>query len=61
MKYFLIKGPVKFHYKRDVHPRKRQINWWEDNGFYKSKSAKRQALKRILLLEYNTDTSAQHQ
>lgn len=60
MKNFLIKKPVKFKCKQDCHPKKGFINWWEDLGYYKSKSAKRHQLKKELLLEYNTDTSAQH-
>lgn len=60
MKNFLIKNPVKFQYKQDCHPKKGFINWWEDLGYYKSKSAKRHQLKKELLLEYNTDTSALH-
>ena len=59
MKNFLIKRAVKFRYKQDCHPKKGYGNWWEDLGFYKSKSAKRLQLKRELLSEYNTDTSAQ--
>jgi hypothetical protein len=60
MKNFLIKKPVKFKDKQDCHPKSRLINWWEDLGFHKSKSAKRLQLKRETLLEYNTDTSARH-
>ena len=59
MRNFLIKKPVKFKYKRDCHPEKGFVNWWEYMGYYKSKSAKRQQLKKETLLEYNTDTSAQ--
>lgn len=58
MKNFLIKRAIKFRYKQDCHPKKGYINWWEDLGYYKSKSAKRLQLKRDLLLEYNSDTSA---
>lgn len=58
MKNFLIKRAVKFRYKQDCHPKKGFGNWWEDLGFYKSKSAKRLQLKRELLSEYNTNTSA---
>ena len=60
MKNFLIKNPVKFQCKQDCNPKKGFINWWEDLGYYKSKSAKRHQLKKELLLEYNTDTSALH-
>lgn len=60
MKNFLIKKPVKFYCKRDCHPKKEFGNWWEDLGYFKSKSAKRQQLKKKALLEYNTDTSAEH-
>ena len=60
MKNFLIKKPVKFSCKRDAHLNKQQANWWEDMGYYKSKSAKRHELNKELLLEYNTDTSARH-
>lgn len=46
MKDFTMKGPVRFACKRDAHPRKGQMNWWEDMGYYKSKTAKRQKLKK---------------
>lgn len=62
MKNYLIKGPVKFNCKQDCHPIKGFINWWEDLGFHKSKSARRHQLKREMIkeVEYNTDTSAGH-
>lgn len=60
MKNFLIKKSVKFYCKQDCHPKKGFRNWWEDLGYFKSKSAKRHQLKKETLLEYNIDTSAGH-
>lgn len=53
MKSFLIKQPVRFLGKTDCHPSKGFINWWEDMGRFKSKTAKRMRLNRELLNELN--------
>lgn len=59
MKDFTMKGPVRFACKRDAHPRKGQMNWWEDMGYYKSKTAKRQKLKKDIERGLDRATSAQ--